>query len=54
MGTTQGCCVLFGRNPGNSSLQNSICMAIYLPSRKPSQMDDEVILGPAGEVKTNA
>ena len=30
MGTTQECCILFGTNPGSSSLQNSSCMTTCL------------------------
>ena len=32
--TAKGCCALFWTNPGSNTLQNSSCMATYLPSHK--------------------
>ena len=34
-------------------LQNSSCVATYLPSHKPSKLDKQDMLGTGGEVRTN-
>ena len=44
----------FLANPVSSTLQNSSCSATYLPSLKPSKLDEQKMLGTAGEVRMNS
>ena len=50
----QGYCVLFWVQFENSTLQNSSYMATYLPSYKPSLVDEQDMLGTANEVWKNS
>ena len=54
MGTTQGCCMLFWTNPGSNNLQNSNCLASYLPSYESSKKDNQDVVDTAGEVRKNS
>ena len=46
------CC--FEQIPGSNTPQNSSCMAICLPSHKPTKSDEQDMRGTAREVKTNS
>ena len=52
METTQECYVLFRKNPGSNTPQNSNCAATYLSSHKPSKKDEQDLRSTAGEIKT--
>ena len=54
MAIAQECYELYWTNPGSNISQNSICMATYLPSLKPSKSDKQDIQGTAGGVRTNS
>ena len=41
MGTEQECYELYWTNPGSNTPQSSSCMATYLPSLKPSKLDEQ-------------
>ena len=38
-------CVLFWTNPESNIPQNSVCTASYVPSQKPSKLDEQNMLG---------
>ena len=54
MGTTQECCIVFRTNCGSSILQSSNCKVTYLPSHKPSNLDEQFLLGTAKEIRTHS
>ena len=54
METTEGCCVLFYPNPRNNTQQNHSFMVIYVLSCKPSQKDEQYMIGIAAEVRANS
>ena len=50
----QECFELYSTNPEGNIPENSSCTATYLPSRKPSKLDEPVMRDTAGEVRMNS
>ena len=48
------CFFFFLTNHRISNLQDNFCLAIYLPSDKPSKSDEQDMLGTAEKVDTNS
>ena len=47
-------CIMFRTNPLGSNLQKSGYTATYLPSHKPSNLNEQDMLSTAGEIRTNS
>ena len=54
MGTTQGIYKMLSTNPESRTPQNSSYMATYVPSHKPSKLDEQDMFGTASKVGTNS
>ena len=54
METTQECCVVFWKDPGIITLQNSSCTVIYFLSRKLSKEGKKHMLGTTEKLKTKS
>ena len=44
---------LYTTNTGSNIPENNSCMAIYLPSLKPSKLDEQDMWDTVGEVRTH-